>query len=378
TPPLQSINNNDNNGHMQEMLRLVSAKHIESLPISSIRLSTGSNILDRHLQGGILPSGITEIVGEAGSGKTQLCLQLAVQTQLPFDMGGLEGGVLYISSTDISQQMKRLKQIVSHRMPVFEKMRQNANQPPLSIKFEDNLFIRLVPTVYQLMHLLNNGFSELIEKRTIRLLVIDSIATLFRSEYGNDKKDLIDKTNVLWELSNQLKLISEEHGITVVVVNQVSDYFDSHIFKNDSSSSSASIGNASQSDDATATTTTSNALINLDNQSATVVENYQNRPRKKRRKSYIPSFQNTKQQHSTVSLPSTSNQLPNKTTIIPALGLSWANFVNTRIMVKKCVGRSVHSSNGDVTLREMKIVLSSSLPNDTFHFYLDAPGVIGY
>jgi DNA-repair protein XRCC3 len=35
--------------------------------------------------------GLTEIAGEAGAGKTQLCLQLALHAVLPKEHGGLGG-----------------------------------------------------------------------------------------------------------------------------------------------------------------------------------------------------------------------------------------------------------------------------------------------
>lgn len=43
--------------------------------------------------GGILTKGITEIVGESATGKTQLCLQLCITVQMPLEQGGLDGGM---------------------------------------------------------------------------------------------------------------------------------------------------------------------------------------------------------------------------------------------------------------------------------------------
>lgn len=65
---------------------LVSEK-FPPLNFQRVRLSFGDPIIDNCLDGGILPRAITEIAGEAGSGKTQLCLQLSLQVQLPIERG---------------------------------------------------------------------------------------------------------------------------------------------------------------------------------------------------------------------------------------------------------------------------------------------------
>jgi len=62
------------------------------------RLSTGSSRLDELLGGGLEVGYITELVGEYGAGKTQLCHQLAVMVQLPREEGGLEAKALYIDT----------------------------------------------------------------------------------------------------------------------------------------------------------------------------------------------------------------------------------------------------------------------------------------
>jgi RecA/RadA recombinase len=57
--------------------------------------------MDAMLGGGIRcgSGGITEIAGEAGLGKTQLSLQLALRCQLPLSMGGLQAHSAYISGS---------------------------------------------------------------------------------------------------------------------------------------------------------------------------------------------------------------------------------------------------------------------------------------
>ena len=56
------------------------------------RLSWGCPILDDQLGGGVLVPGVTELSGVSAAGKTQLCLQLSLVTQLANGQGGLNGG----------------------------------------------------------------------------------------------------------------------------------------------------------------------------------------------------------------------------------------------------------------------------------------------
>lgn len=60
-------------------------------------LTTGCSRLDAILKGGISCRGITQIYGAAGTGKTQLALQLCLTVQLPVTAGGLGAGNLIIN-----------------------------------------------------------------------------------------------------------------------------------------------------------------------------------------------------------------------------------------------------------------------------------------
>ena len=63
-----------------------------------LKLTTGSQELDKLLEGGFETGSITEMFGEFRTGKTQICHQLAVTCQLPIDQGGCEGKCLYIDT----------------------------------------------------------------------------------------------------------------------------------------------------------------------------------------------------------------------------------------------------------------------------------------
>ncbi|VDI19432.1 DNA-repair protein XRCC3 [Mytilus galloprovincialis] len=57
------------------------------------KLKTECKSIDEALRGGLLSHGITEISGESSAGKTQLCLHLCLNVQLPFTLGGLSVSV---------------------------------------------------------------------------------------------------------------------------------------------------------------------------------------------------------------------------------------------------------------------------------------------
>ena len=57
--------------------------------------------------GGVPLGSITEICGAAGVGKTQMCMQLCVNVQLPEFLNGLAGQAVYID-TEGSFNTKRL------------------------------------------------------------------------------------------------------------------------------------------------------------------------------------------------------------------------------------------------------------------------------
>lgn len=63
-----------------------------------IRLTTGSNELNKLLGGGVESQAITELFGEFRTGKTQLCLTLCVTAQMGREQGGGNGKVCYIDT----------------------------------------------------------------------------------------------------------------------------------------------------------------------------------------------------------------------------------------------------------------------------------------
>jgi len=170
-----------------------------------LRLSLGCQILDGFLCGGILREGITEITGESSSGKTQICLQLCLSVQLPQEHGGLGGGAVYISTEDVFPS-KRLHQLT-----------QSFAEGEASLT--DNIFIEHAADVDDLRNIITHRLPVLLNRGGIKLVIIDSIAALFRVEYslGETSK----RAKILRSFGAQLHKLSNLYSIPVVCVNQV-------------------------------------------------------------------------------------------------------------------------------------------------------------
>ena len=58
----------------------------------SVRVNHNCGVSVPVLSGGVVSPGLTEIVGESASGKTQLCMQLCLTVQLPRNLGTASTG----------------------------------------------------------------------------------------------------------------------------------------------------------------------------------------------------------------------------------------------------------------------------------------------
>ncbi|PSN35087.1 hypothetical protein C0J52_22703 [Blattella germanica] len=177
------------------------------------RLSVGCKKLDEFLGGGIPVRGITEIAGESGSGKTQLCLQMTLTVQYPISDGGLDGGAVYICTEDAFPS-RRLQELFQTFPPTFKKFEKNAN-------FSDNIFIEHIGDAENLKQCLWSRLPQLLTHRKIKLLIIDSIAGVFRAEY--DVNNAINRAKDLQMIGTQLHKLADKFQLAVICVNQVSD-----------------------------------------------------------------------------------------------------------------------------------------------------------
>jgi len=169
------------------------------------RCTTGCKKLDEILGGGIETQALTELIGEYGSGKTQICLMLSVTAQLPHDKGGLEGKVAFID-TEGTFMPERIYQIAS-----------GMGLNPKEVA--SNIF---VARAYNSSHqcLLIDRLFTLCPENNIKLVVVDSMISHFRGEYIG-RENLSDRQQKLNQYLHKLLRLSEAYNLAVVITNQV-------------------------------------------------------------------------------------------------------------------------------------------------------------
>uniref|UniRef100_A0A7C2V951 DNA repair and recombination protein RadA n=1 Tax=Ignisphaera aggregans TaxID=334771 RepID=A0A7C2V951_9CREN len=186
-------------------LTFKTALEIKRERISLPKITTGSRSLDNLLGGGVEVKTITEFFGEFGSGKTQICHQLAVNVQLPREKGGLEKKAIYIDTEG------------TFRWERIESMAKALGLDPDKV-MEGILYVRAVNSDHQMAVV--EELRELIPKENIGLVIVDSITGHFRAEYPG-RENLAIRQQKLNKHLHQLMALSELYDVAVVITNQV-------------------------------------------------------------------------------------------------------------------------------------------------------------
>ncbi len=174
------------------------------------KITTGSNELDRLLGGGIETQSITELFGEFGSGKTQICHQVAVNVQLPKDQGGLNGAVVVID-TEGTFRPERIIQMAEAKGLDPDKVLKNIY---VAQAYNSNHQMLLVDNAKELAtRLKKDGVN-------VRLLIVDSLTAHFRAEYVG-RGTLADRQQKLNKHLHDLLRFGEIFNAAIVVTNQV-------------------------------------------------------------------------------------------------------------------------------------------------------------
>jgi DNA repair protein RadA len=171
-----------------------------------LRCTTGSAKLDSFLKGGIETQAITEIAGEFGSGKSQICYTLCVTANTPLDRKGLSGNVIFID-TENTFRSERIFQIAEHR----------------GISEPDEILRRIyVCKIYNSSHLemMIQDLGKSVEEYRAKIVIVDSIIALHRAEFTG-RATLAERQQRLNMMLHKLSRLAEVHNIAVVITNQV-------------------------------------------------------------------------------------------------------------------------------------------------------------
>jgi DNA repair protein RadA len=172
------------------------------------RYIIGSENFDRFLNGGFETQAITELVGEFGSGKSQLCHTLCVAANQLIEHSrnnSTIGNIIFIDSEN-TFRAARVHQIAEQRgldpLPILEKI--------------------FHCTVYSSEHLesLINNLDKSIEQYNTKIVIIDSIISLHRAEFSG-RGTLAERQQRLGKMLNKLRRYADIYNIAVVITNQV-------------------------------------------------------------------------------------------------------------------------------------------------------------
>jgi DNA repair protein RAD51 len=158
-------------------------------------IQTGIQKLDDLLGGGIRHGIITDIFGASGTGKTQLALQICVNS--------LRSGVetLY-QDTTAGFRPERLLSIIKSQ-----------NLDP---KLLDNVRVgRITNVSEQILYL-----KKIFEIKNLGLIVIDNITDLFSFEYSKES-NVLEKHIIFMKYMHDLAFVAIQKQIPIVVTNIV-------------------------------------------------------------------------------------------------------------------------------------------------------------
>lgn len=149
--------------------------------------------LDKLLGGGIAAGIITDIFGSSGSGKTQLAMQICVNS--------LQNGKIIYQDTTSSFRPERMLQLIKAKQ--FDE------------NFLEKIMVSRVTNISEQIE-----YVKKISDVNPALLVIDNITDLFSFEYSRDSNSL-EKHVKFMEYMHMLGLLSISKKIPIVVTNTV-------------------------------------------------------------------------------------------------------------------------------------------------------------
>jgi len=168
------------------------------------RISTGSKNLDELLDGGIETRAITELYGEYGTGKTQICHTLCVTVQQSKAEDNISRA-LYID-TENTFRPERIASIASARKIDPRVALENVIVAKAYNSSHQEVIIQESPNVINL--------------HNIKIMIVDSIVSHYRAEFLG-RSFLSERQQRINRLLHILLRIAETCKIAVVITNQI-------------------------------------------------------------------------------------------------------------------------------------------------------------
>ncbi|XP_065078188.1 DNA repair protein RAD51 homolog 3-like [Ochlerotatus camptorhynchus] len=183
--------------------------------------------LDQAIGTGITVGMITEFCGPPGSGKTQMCLQLCINVQIPLQLGGLGAKAVYFD-TNVGFHPLRLEEIATACVRHCQKV-VLTNKGELASATNNFTVDSLMDGVYY-KHI--HGIDEMLDGidtleklfkvgDKIKLVVIDSISFLIR----NNIESTLERIRVDHIILTKLHVLAQRYKCAIVITNDVTTRF---------------------------------------------------------------------------------------------------------------------------------------------------------
>jgi len=157
-------------------------------------ISTGLQKLDKFLGGGIPAGVIVDIFGGNGTGKTQLLLQLSINS---IKNGG---NVLYLDTTG-GFRPERILEI--------------QNQPNLEFNILEKITVSRLRNTSEQIKLIKT-----LQKNDFTLIIIDNVTDLFSYEYKKDES-IFEKNTLFTRYMHELSSFAITNKIPIIVTNMI-------------------------------------------------------------------------------------------------------------------------------------------------------------
>ena len=174
---------------------------------ASLARGAGSSELDELLGGGVTAGDLTEVYGEYRTGKSQLMYTLAVQAQLDQARGGANGKTLFID-TEGSFKAERIA-------PIANRFSLDADAVMNYIFVAKPLDVDALITIVK-----RDAPRMLAEHKNIKLMIVDSLISLYRAEYVG-RGELATRQALVNQLLTTLKHLSKIYNVAIIYTNQV-------------------------------------------------------------------------------------------------------------------------------------------------------------